>query len=228
MHKPVKEMHPPVFIATHWINAVSMLILILTGLYIHFPAFPGFMGIARGVHVFFGIIIFLNCIARIVLAFFVDDATTMGTRKKERDIRNWLPQKENRHQFFPMLRWYLFLKKDYPISAKYATMQKLAYIMIAIMIVCISYTGFCLWGVTNQWAIFAVGNSLVSNLFGFGGGGSLMPMRVIHYSLMWLLIIISLIHIYIATMHGFVAWRMIFLYKEDPDALHDDHAPAEA
>lgn len=195
-----------------------MLILILSGLYIHYPAWGGFMSVARGVHVFCGFIICANVIFRIVASFFVKDAITMGSREKKLDVYNWLPQPENRHQFWPMLRWYLFMKKDYPISAKYATMQKISYIAIAIMLLLISWSGFCLWGVTNQWGFFAASNSLLSNMFGFGGGGSLMPMRVIHYCLMWLLIIIALIHIYIASMHGLSAWRMIFLHKEDPDA----------
>jgi len=224
MHKPLKEMHPPIFIATHWINAVTMLCLIITGLYIHFPIVGGFMSVARGVHIICGILIFLNVIFRIVTAFFVKDAVSMGTREERLDVYNWLPQKENRHQFFPMLRWYLFMKKDYPISAKYATMQKIAYLAIAVMLICISYTGFCLWGVTNQWAIFAAGNAWISTWFNFSGGAALMPTRVIHYCLMWLLIVIALIHIYIATMHGFAAWRMIFFHKEDADAGPEGHA----
>jgi Ni/Fe-hydrogenase 1 B-type cytochrome subunit len=211
MHKPLKEMHPPIFIATHWINLVTMVLLIISGLYIHYPApFGGWMGVARGIHIFCGVIIFLNVIFRIVATFFVKDAVTSGTRETQLDLYNWLPQKENRHQFFPMLRWYLFMKKDYPLSAKYATMQKFSYICIAIMLLAISYTGFCLWSVTNQWAIFAIGNEAL--------------VRIIHYCIMWLLIIITLIHVYIATMHGFVTWRMIFLHKEDPDAYegHDE------
>jgi Ni/Fe-hydrogenase 1 B-type cytochrome subunit len=218
MHKPLKEMHPPVFVATHWINFVSLVLLMLSGLYIHFPFISGFMGVARGVHIFFGLIIFLNVVFRIIATFFVKDAVTMGSREKKLDMYNWLPQKDNRHQFFPMLRWYLFMKKDYPISAKYATLQKISYILIAVMLLAISYTGFCLWGVTNQWGIFAIGNQWFASWFNFSGGAALMPTRVIHYCIAWLLVIIGMIHVYIATMHGMSAWRMIFLHKEDPDA----------
>ncbi|MCL2655598.1 MAG: cytochrome b/b6 domain-containing protein [Coriobacteriia bacterium] len=231
MHKPIKEMHPPVFVATHWINFVAIVILMLSGLYIHFPSFGGFMSVARGCHIFFGVVIFLNVVFRIIAAFFVKDANTMGSRETDLDIKNFWFQKENRHQFFPMLRWYLFMKKDYPISAKYATLQKISYMAIAVMLLCVSYTGFCLWGVTNQLAIFAVGNNLFASI-GFGavpGGGALMATRVIHYIIAWLLVIIALIHIYIATMHGMSAWRMIFLHKEDPDAGEGvADAPAEA
>ncbi|MCL2882094.1 MAG: cytochrome b/b6 domain-containing protein [Coriobacteriia bacterium] len=225
MHKPLKEQHPPIFVATHWINFVALVILMLSGLYIHFPAWSGFMGVARGVHIFFGIIIFLNVIVRIVLAFFVKDSITQGSREKELDIKNFWFQKENRHQFFPMLRWYLFMKKDYPISAKYATLQKISYIAIAIMLLAVSYTGFCLWGVTNQLGIFAIGNVWFANIgiHAAPGGGALMATRIIHYIIAWLLVIIGMIHVYIATMHGLSAWRMIFLHKEDADALEGSH-----
>ena len=215
MHKPLKEMHPPVFVATHWINLVAITILMASGLYIHFPLWGGLMGVARGLHVFFGIIIFANVVFRIVATFFVKDAVTMNTRETKLDLYNWLPQEENRHQFIPMLKWYLFMKKDYPISAKYATMQKISYLAIAVMLLGISYTGFCLWNVTNRWALFSVGVSAP------------MTIRTIHYTIAWALVIIALVHIYIATMHGMSAWRMIFLHKEDPDAGEQVDAPAQ-
>ena len=75
-----REAHPLPFVITHWINLVSMIVLIFTGFYIHFPFFAGFMGIARGAHIFFGIVLFINCLVRVILAFFVKSAPTAGTR----------------------------------------------------------------------------------------------------------------------------------------------------
>ena len=93
-----KEAHPLPFVVTHWINLVSMIFLIISGILIHFPLIPGSMGMVRGLHIFFGIVIFVNCIVRIVLAFFVESAPTGGTRKTVKDYKTWLPQKDNRHQ----------------------------------------------------------------------------------------------------------------------------------
>ncbi len=228
MHKPLKEQHPIPFVLWHWFNLVCMILLILSGLYIHYPLFGGFMSVARGVHLCAGIIIFLAIIFRIVGAFFIKDSITMGSREKQKDIKNWLPQPENRHQFFPMLRYYLFMKKDYPISAKYATMQKASYIFVAVALLLMSYTGFCLWGVTNQWGIFAAGNQVFASWFGTGGGGGVMAMRVLHWCLMWVFVAFTCIHAYIASMHGLSAWRMIFLHKEDPDAHAAGEAPKAA
>ena len=46
-----REAHPLPFVITHWINLICMFILIFTGFYIHFPFFPLFMSVARGLHV---------------------------------------------------------------------------------------------------------------------------------------------------------------------------------
>ena len=55
-----REAHPLPFVITHWINLVAMILLIVTGFAIHFPFWPYFMGIARGVHVFCGFVLFMN------------------------------------------------------------------------------------------------------------------------------------------------------------------------
>lgn len=57
-----REAHPLVFVITHWINLIAMIVLIVTGFCIHFPFWPYFESLARGMHVFFGFVIFLNCV----------------------------------------------------------------------------------------------------------------------------------------------------------------------
>ena len=93
-----REAHPLPFVITHWINLICMFILIFTGFYIHFPFFPLFMSVARGLHVLCGFVIFINCIVRVIMAFIVKAAPAGGTREKTTDIHMWLPQKDNRHQ----------------------------------------------------------------------------------------------------------------------------------
>ena len=54
-----------VFVVTHWINLVSMILLILTGFIIHYPFIAGIMGICRGVHLFCGFVLFFkSCMGR--------------------------------------------------------------------------------------------------------------------------------------------------------------------
>ena len=105
-----KEAHPMPMRVTHWVNLFSMIFLILTGFLIHFPFWPYVTGMARGLHVFLGFVIFINCIVRIVFAFLLQTAPTGGTRNLVRDYKTWLPQADNRHQLGAWIKYYLFLK----------------------------------------------------------------------------------------------------------------------
>ncbi|MEL7207509.1 MAG: FAD/NAD(P)-binding oxidoreductase, partial [Actinomycetota bacterium] len=44
------------------------------------------------------------------------------------DIKNWLPQEKNKHQLFETVKYYLFFRKEGVISAKYGSLQKIAYL----------------------------------------------------------------------------------------------------
>ena len=97
-----REAHPLPFRITHWINLICMILLIISGIVIH-NGFA-FMGMWRGVHIFCGIVIFLNCIVRIVLSFFVKSAPNGGTRETVTDFWTWLPQKSNKHQLISWIK----------------------------------------------------------------------------------------------------------------------------
>ena len=188
-----KEAHPLIFVVTHWINLIAMIMLILSGIIIHFPVLPFLTGIARGCHLFFGFVLFINCVARVIMAFFVKTAPTGGTRQQVTDFKTWLPQKDNRHQALEWIKYYLFLKKDHPLGAKLGVPQKISYLLIPILIVLMFWTGLCLWGVTMNVPVFAATTNLV---------GGLMSMRIIHYFGMYVFIIFMFIHIYLANVEG--------------------------
>jgi Ni/Fe-hydrogenase 1 B-type cytochrome subunit len=197
-HKLYREAHPMPFVITHWINVLAMLFLTLSGLYIHYPIFPGFMGVARGTHFFWMFVLCINLTLRIILAFFVKSAVMPDTREQETDIKNWLPQEANRHQMLPWVKYYLFLKKDHPIFA--------------------AYTGFALWAPTSDWAFFAAGTAFFADLFNAGGGGGdPMAIRIVHYWTMWLILIFTAAHVYLANIYNFAPSRMIFAWKESDE-----------
>ena len=85
-----REAHPLAFVVTHWVNLVAMIFLIFTGFYIHYPLFGGVMTMARGLHIFFGIVLLINCLVRMVLAFFIKSAPAPGTRELVPDYKTWL------------------------------------------------------------------------------------------------------------------------------------------
>lgn len=207
-----REAHPLIFVVTHWINLVAMLILIFTGFYIHFPFFVGFMSMARGLHVFCGFVLFLNCVLRVILSFCVHSAPTAGTRKQVKDYKTWLPQKDNRHQGLQWIKYYLFLKKDHPLSAKLGVPQKISYLCIPVLIVVMFWTGMCLWAPVMNWPCFWGTTTLV---------GGAMSMRIIHYFLMYVFIIFMLLHIYLANVEGFEPTKLMFLRKEHGGLVYD-------
>ena len=167
-----REAHPLPFVITHWVNLVAMIFLILTGFYIHYPLFGGVMSLARGLHIFFGIVLLLNCVVRMVLAFFIKSAPAPGTRELVMDYKTWLPQRDNKHQLWAWISYYLFLRRDHPIAAKLGVPQKIVYLLIPLLIFFTGYTGFCLWGVTANWGFFAVGMDFL---------GGPMKVRILHF-----------------------------------------------
>ena len=206
-----KEAHPLPFVITHWINLVSMIFLIITGFVIHFPI-PAIMGICRGLHIFFGFVIFINCLARILMSFFVKSAPTGGTREQVADFKTWLPQKDNRHQAGAWIKYYLFVKKDHPLSAKLGVPQKLSYLLIPILIILMFITGLCLWPptATSDFCLWIL-----------GAWGGAMSVRIIHYFGMFVFIIFIFIHVYLANVEGTEPTKLMFFHKEHGGLVYD-------
>jgi len=200
------------FVITHWVNLIAMVLLIITGFYIHFPFVSGFMGMARGAHILFAFIILINLFVRIILAFILKSAPTGGTRKVVPDYKNFLPQKDNRHQLGAWLKYYLFLKKDHPLGAKFGVLQKISYLMVPVLLLIMGFTGFCLWAPSMDIGPFAAFTGLV---------GGLMVIRIIHYYLMWVFILFIFIHVYLANVEGIAPTLLMFFHKEHGGLVYD-------
>ncbi|MCL1796706.1 MAG: cytochrome b/b6 domain-containing protein [Eggerthellaceae bacterium] len=212
-----REAHPLPFVITHWVNLICMILLIISGINIHFPFLPAFEGVTRGIHMFCAFVIVINCIVRIVLAFVVKSAPTGGTRKMETDIKSWLPQADNRHQAGAWVKYYLFLKKDHPLSAKLGVPQKITYLLIPFLIIFMAYTGFCLWAPTMDAPLCVAGLNLV---------GGAMTMRIIHYFMMYVFICFMFIHVYLANVEGLSASKLMLLRQEHGGLVYDPETHA--
>jgi Ni/Fe-hydrogenase 1 B-type cytochrome subunit len=204
-HAHYREAHPLVFVITHWINLICMVMLAFSGFYIHYPFFGGFMGVARGMHFVAMYVIILNLTFRIIAAFFVKTATDLGSRAVDTDIKNWLPQEKNKRQFFQTIKYYLFLRKEAVISAKYGSLQKIAYLATIPLTYFMAYTGFAIYGPTMNAGLFSGGVEMV---------GGPMNMRIIHYFMMWVFIVFTMIHAYLANIYNFKPSKIIFAWKE--------------
>ena len=207
-----REAHPLPFVITHWINLVAMVLLIFTGFYIHYPFFWGFESMARGLHVFFGFVLFINCICRLIMAFIVKSSPTGGTRKQVTDYKTWLPQKDNLHQGPQWIKYYLFFKKDHPLSAKLGVPQKISYLCIPVLIIFMFFTGLCLWPPCANMPLFEAA---------INGLGGAMSVRIIHYFMMFVFIAFTLLHAYLANIEGLAPSMLMFFGKEHGGLTYD-------
>lgn len=208
-----KEAHPLPFVVTHYINLGCMVVLLLSGIIIHFPYLAGFTGVARGAHIFCGIVILLNCIVRVILSFVLDSAPAGGTRQMQKDYKTWMPQVDNRHQLASWLKYYFIIKKDRPLSGKYNPLQKTTYLLIPLCILFMGLTGLCLWSPTMNWGICQAFTGAV---------GGLMSVRIIHYFMMFFFIIFIIIHVYmVSTEGGLSLIKLMFTRKEHGGLTYD-------
>ena len=196
---------------THWINLICMACLIFSGFLIHFPFWAALTGVARGAHVFLGIVLLVNCIVRIVFAFLLQTAPTGGTRNLVRDykpgflrqtiVTSWVLGSSttcsSRRIILKRKAWRS--SKDFLLGSCFLDSHY-------------AYTGFCLWVPTASWTFFAAGTSLV---------GGMMSMRIIHYFMMFVFIIFSMLHIYLVFIEGTAPAKLMLLGKEHGGKVYD-------
>lgn len=113
------EMHHPLFARLlHWGIVLSMLMMFLTGLYLHesnwIPIF-GDLGMVWPHHYIFGIALVALVLVRIVYA---------GTSG---DIEDLIMKPKHIKDLGPVLKYYLFLSKKEPQQGKYNAGQRMTY-----------------------------------------------------------------------------------------------------
>jgi Ni/Fe-hydrogenase 1 B-type cytochrome subunit len=178
---------------THWLIAVSLVVLSLTGFYIGRPflSVPGaagehfVMGTMRVIHMYSAIVFSLAVVARIAWMF-------VGTRHAR--WWNFFPITRVRQQgVLESLRFYLFLRRAPPPFAGHNPLAGLAYAAVFGLYLLVIATGLGLYAVSahieSPFRLFAFLNDL------FGGA---QQARWIHHVTMWLLIGFSVQHLYSA------------------------------
>ncbi len=199
-----RQEHPLSFVIMHWVNLLCMLAFIVSGIYIHYPFVNGFMGLARSLHILAVWVVLINLALRIIMAFTVRDVVDATTGEVAADIHTFLPQKTNRGQLFPWIAYYLFMRKNKPVTAKYGNLQKIAYDLVPVMILAAAFTGFSIWTVTyNLWPF-----SWAVSTWG------LMNLRTAHYFIMWIIVVFTMIHVYLANIYGFQPTVLMFLWRQ--------------
>jgi len=211
-HGVYREGHPLPTVLMHWLHLVCMILLGFTGFFIDSPFrfFGMTMGTAQWIHYVCMYVVLINLAARVYWAFYGNgSAVAKGTRLIDRDYRNFGPQQANRGQLLETVKYYLFLRKTHPASAKFNSLQKGTYVFWAALLLVQAYTGFALYGPTYNWPFFAAGTAAV---------GGLMTMRMIHYFIMWVFMITTMVHIYLSVAEDLSALPLMFWWKETPAA----------
>lgn len=183
---------------------VAIMLLILTGFYIHAPqSFPifGNMDGARMVHFAMAYLLCFSVLLRVYYAIVAKDAHNI--------VFNPIKDTKN---FPSMMKYYLFLSDSHPDYGKYNPGQKMMYTGWLVMALIQIVTGFILY--KPQVAFWA-------NLGDVLGGDILI--RLIHLIVTWLFVLSILAHVYLDVSEGTPVLKSMFTGKI-PEGFHGEHA----
>ena len=164
----------------HWVHVASMTVLVFTGFYIHSPFMAGAtetMAWMRWFHLVAAYFLIFGLIMRIYLMF---------NSRVAADWKELLPLPGNLANIPDILGYYLFLKPAHKRYHRYNPLQAFAYLLMGLTIFVMAATGFALrtgWLYTS----FAWVNPML---------GGVMITRVVHFLCMWLLIVLTAVHVY--------------------------------
>jgi Ni/Fe-hydrogenase 1 B-type cytochrome subunit len=215
-----EEPHPPAlpkFI--HFTHLACMFALGITGMLIHFNPVAR-DSILRPIHYVAMIIVTVNLIWRFWYAF----------GSKRRDWRAFAITKADVKSFFGVAAYYAFISNKKPHTDKYNVMQKGTYLVFALFMLMQVFCGFAL--ITDRTFIIPLINMSPSALL---LGWWLAPitgdlptavlwMRVLHYFLTWMFIILTTIHMYLSATEDIPVTLDFFGLgsHEEHDAGHGD------
>lgn len=192
---------------SHWITALSVTILAITGFIIANP--PAIMsnaeaseiywfGTVRMIHFITGYIFLFNTIVRLYWAF------------KGNYYANWrafIPYTKRAWQnVWHVLRIDILLQNEEEevlknISVGHNYVASISYLVLFVLVLVQIFTGFGLYAATSGWwlpQLFAWVPDLL-------GGDA--PTRLIHHAATWLFIIFTLVHVYLVFYHDWLEGR---------------------
>jgi len=177
---------------THWVNAISIVVLSVTGIYIGTPFITAqstdqfVMGWMRAIHFACAYAFILSILARLIWGF-------IGN-KHARWWPDFLPwaTKDGWKYITGTFTYYTFLRKKPPYVVGHNALAAMAYSGVFVLFVLQIITGLALYG---QFAPGGFWSGIFDPLLvAFGAQG----MRLTHHIIMWLLIGFAIHHIYSA------------------------------
>ncbi|MFN8257186.1 MAG: Ni/Fe-hydrogenase, b-type cytochrome subunit [Bacteroidales bacterium] len=187
----------------HWVNALCIVVLSVTGLIIGRPvalqnsieaSFSYWFGIVRFIHFVFAFLFFFNFMFRTFWGFVGNDYARWY---------HFIPFKKKQWQeIFAVLRIDILQISKGPLeSTGHNSMAGFTYFLTFIVFMLQAFTGFALYAdMSTSWfpQLFAWISPIL--------GGDLLT-RQIHHILMWGFIIFAIIHVYLVFYHDYVEKR---------------------
>jgi Ni/Fe-hydrogenase 1 B-type cytochrome subunit len=177
--------HPMSFRILHELIMVSILLLIVTGFYIHRPFVGGagfLMLLMQGVHFFFAAVLIIAAVTRVITMF-------VG---KERDWRSFIPTGADFKLLPRTINYYAYISKELELKKKYNPLQMITYCIAFIMIVFQIISGLALKYPDGAFS-----------WFNYGLFNNEIEVRMAHFVITWLFIIFLMIHVYLTIREKF-------------------------
>lgn len=180
----------------HWIRALSIVVLIVSGFYLAYPflspevnAEPtGFLyALFRSWHEIFGFVLISAVIYKSFLFLFASKHA--NERRSLLDFLNPL-------KWIKQLGYYLLISKHPPLRGAYNPMQFFAYIMFYLMMLGLIVTGLILYVHVYHDGLGGLLYDPMRTIEVLLGG--LPVVRSLHHILMWGVIIFIVVHVYMA------------------------------
>jgi Ni/Fe-hydrogenase 1 B-type cytochrome subunit len=191
--------HPMSFRILHELIMVSILLLIITGFYIHRPFVGGggfLMSLTRGVHFFFAIVLIITTVTRVVAMF-------VG---KDRDWRSFIPTGADFKLLPKVLNYYAYVGDEPELKKKYNPLQMISYCLAFILIVFQIISGLALKYVSAfGW-------------FNYGWFNNAIEVRMAHFVVMWLFIMFLMIHVYLTIREKFQEIKEMHLLSKSEES----------
>jgi len=177
--------HPLPARVFHNVHLLSMVVLGITGWYIHRPSPALSMDTVRWVHMAAGFVMLATLAGRVYYAFF----------GYWRDYREFSPV----GPFWATLRYHLFLERSLPGTRKYNVLQVWSYLFTALLLVLQALTGIAL-----EWPDGSLGFVVLA-------AGGLANLRAVHYVLFWLFISGTAFHLYLVLTESYDRFLLMML-----------------
>jgi Ni/Fe-hydrogenase 1 B-type cytochrome subunit len=178
---------------THWVNVITIGILVVTGFYIASPFITTsgpatdqyLMGTVRFIHFVAAFVFTISVLFRVYWAF------VGNTYANWRQI---VPTKRARRRGIRrMLGFYLFLRREAPAVVGHNPLAGSAYLVVFILFILQIITGFALYALPlEHGAFWATAFGWVIVVFGE------QPVRLVHDIIMWLILAFVIHHVYTA------------------------------